>query len=191
MKSSDTKLAELLDRAVASGAVIKGGGSWYSFGETRLGQGVDKTVAFLADNAETVAAIEAALAPKQEATQEHSTDAPPKPKRDAEAPGNGPGASETAPAIGGASRPEARAAEMPAGEFVTLAWPLPADMPEAALKAASIVLKSKSPRGRRRAGFALTRDETVVAFVDLSEEQLGALTGDSEIVVAVRFPKQA
>jgi recombination protein RecA len=50
-------VGDLLDLGVNGGAVEKSG-SWYSFGETRLGQGRDKTVEFLQANADLLAQVE-------------------------------------------------------------------------------------------------------------------------------------
>lgn len=93
----------------------------------------------------------------------------PREKRQAEAPETFAGASE--------------------GQFVTLAFPLPVDMPEGALKEASIVVTAKAATGRRRAGVFFTREETSIPFADLSEEHLAALTGDAELVVSLRVQK--
>src|SRR4051812_17319090 len=75
-KSDIEALTDLLDRSIAAGVVVKGGGGWVSFGETKLAQGVEKSAAFLAENAEIVAAIGAALAPHQETTSQLPPDAP-------------------------------------------------------------------------------------------------------------------
>ena len=48
---------DLLDLGVDEGIVEKSG-SWYSFGETRLGQGRDKTVEFLNANPDVMAIVE-------------------------------------------------------------------------------------------------------------------------------------
>ena len=50
MDNPDTKnLTELLDQAIAAAVVARGGGGWLHFGETKLAQGVEKSVAFLAE----------------------------------------------------------------------------------------------------------------------------------------------
>ncbi|ACF01857.1 hypothetical protein Rpal_3355 [Rhodopseudomonas palustris TIE-1] len=46
-----------------------------------------------------------------------------------------------------------------------------------------VIVKSKSDRGRRRAGFAFTREETRIPLADLSDDQLVALVADTELIV--------
>ena len=137
-----------------------------------------------ADDSKAPAAAEAVAAPKADAgasspvTAEAAgqmpavTDAPPEQKRDGGA-GNAAG-----PAVGG-------------GETMTIAYPPPAEMPAALLKDAKLVVKAKPERGRRRAGYAFTRAETEIPFDALDKEQLDALAGDTELVVALRLVKPA
>lgn len=47
-----------------------------------------------------------------------------------------------------------------------------------------VIVKSRSDRGRRRAGFAFTREETRIPVADLSVDQLAALAADTELIVA-------
>jgi recombination protein RecA len=51
---------DVLDNAVEH-KVVRKAGAWYSFGETRIGQGRDRTVAFLEANADIATEIEQAL----------------------------------------------------------------------------------------------------------------------------------
>jgi hypothetical protein len=87
----------------------------------------------------------------------------------------------------------ARASALPEAETETLdvAFPPPADVPEAILQLASLVVRAKAERGRRRAGHAFTREETVIPMVDLSAEQVAAIGGDQELVVLLRVPRRA
>ena len=55
-----SKMSELCDMGVTFG-VLEKSGSWYSYEGQRIGQGRDKTVAFLEENAEIAARIEAAI----------------------------------------------------------------------------------------------------------------------------------
>jgi len=50
-------IGDLLDLGV-NGGVVEKSGSWYSFGETRLGQGRDKTVEFLTANPDVMETVE-------------------------------------------------------------------------------------------------------------------------------------
>lgn len=58
------KVRELLDISVDCNIIDKSG-SWYSYGDTKLGQGVDKTVATLLDNPDLVEKIEQELKDKK------------------------------------------------------------------------------------------------------------------------------
>ena len=69
-----SKEGELLDLGMKAGIVLKSG-TWFSMkhptdGEIRLGQGLEKTRAFLSDNPDLASVIEAAIfekwAPKQD-----------------------------------------------------------------------------------------------------------------------------
>jgi recombination protein RecA len=51
---------DVLDRAVEA-KVVKKAGAWYSFGDLRIGQGRDKTVAFMEENPDVCAEIEQGL----------------------------------------------------------------------------------------------------------------------------------
>ena len=51
---------DVLDRAVEE-KIVKKAGAWYSFGETRIGQGRDKTVQFMQANSDINNEIEQAL----------------------------------------------------------------------------------------------------------------------------------
>lgn len=46
-----------------------------------------------------------------------------------------------------------------------------------------IIVKSKSVLGRRRAGFAFTREEARLRLADLSDDQINAIYDDPELVV--------
>lgn len=46
-----------------------------------------------------------------------------------------------------------------------------------------VIVKSKSERGRRRAGYAFTREETRIPLADLSDDQMVALVADAELIV--------
>lgn len=52
------RLSEMLEIAVERDIVKKAGGGWYSYGETKLGQGTDKVLALLNDNPELLSEIE-------------------------------------------------------------------------------------------------------------------------------------
>jgi hypothetical protein len=82
-------------------------------------------------------------------------------------------------------------APVPVCEFVSIAFPLPAGIPPLALEGSSIVVKAKPARGRWRAGRQFTREETVIPFGDLTEQQIAALAGDVELIVSLRVPKPA
>lgn len=141
---------------------------------------------------QSATAVGQAIAITEAGPQGPSNDAPQPAKQEA---------AETIAAASGAAtaegpgpvKPEGQswvaASQAPPPPFLTLAFPLPADIPPEALKAASIVVTSKAERGRRRAGFAFTRDETSIPFADLSEQQIEALTGDAELVVSLRVQK--
>ena len=103
-------------------------------------------------------------------------DAPPSAKPDA--------AAATFAAVSAAA-----ASALATPEFVTLRFPWPADAPADVLKQASIVVRAKSERGRRRAGFVFTRGETVIPYSDLDAAQLALLTGDAGLIVSLRVPK--
>ncbi|MCQ2349834.1 MAG: recombinase RecA [Paludibacteraceae bacterium] len=62
-----SRSGELVDLAVEAG-VIKKSGSWYSYGETRLGQGRESTKSCMIDNPELAAEIEAKVVEKFTAT---------------------------------------------------------------------------------------------------------------------------
>jgi len=69
---------EILDLAVASGLIRKSG-SWYSWGDDRIGQGRDNSVAFLADNPElTEGLVDQILEIKGIKERPESADAPEK-----------------------------------------------------------------------------------------------------------------
>lgn len=53
-------IGDVLDRACEFGIVRKSG-AWYSFGETRIGQGRDRTVGFLEENRDVLVDIEGAV----------------------------------------------------------------------------------------------------------------------------------
>jgi hypothetical protein len=116
------------------------------------------------------------------------------PASDSTPPTEAAGAAEHAAAPDRASAPgevvTERVGERPV-DFVTLSFPLPDSVPAEALKHASIVVKAKSQHGRRRAGYAFTREETVIPYLDLDAMKLGALVEDAELVVAIRIPKPA
>jgi hypothetical protein len=73
--------------------------------------------------------------------------------------------------------------------FLAPLFPLPDDIAETALKDASIVVSARPERGRRRAGFAFTREKTAIALADLEQDQIAALAGDPELDVSLRLPK--
>jgi len=181
MDNPDTKnLTELLDQAIAAAVVARGGGGWLHFGETKLAQGVEKSVAFLAEHAEVAAAIEAAVAPRRPAQELPGEEAS--------------GTAREAPSTGGGTVDQGQtvvtqSAPPHSGEFITLSFPLPADLPGEAFKNVSIVVKAKPAQGRWRAGRKFTREESVIPHVDLSAQQIEALTGDSELIVSVRVPR--
>jgi recombination protein RecA len=57
-------ISEMVDMAVAC-KVIDKGGSWYSYGETKLGQGKDNVVALLRDNIELTEEIKKEIKEKR------------------------------------------------------------------------------------------------------------------------------
>jgi len=66
--------------------VVQKSGSWYAFGETRLGQGKEKAVEFLAQNPELLAEVrEQTLAALKLGKQVHRTAAPLSPEQDGDA----------------------------------------------------------------------------------------------------------
>lgn len=72
-----SKQSEILDLGVEHG-VVKRAGAWYSYGDTRLGQGRDQSRLFLEENAELADEIEAkireAFAPKRAAEEEQEVE---------------------------------------------------------------------------------------------------------------------
>lgn len=86
---------------------------------------------------------------------------------------------------------EEAVAALAAPEFVTLKWPLPSGISQAALQNASIIVRSKSEKGRRRAGMSFTREETVLPYSTTSGEVLGLLISDAHLSVSLRVPKPA
>lgn len=113
------------------------------------------------------------------AEKPHTADAPPEPTQDAAA-ADSAAAAKPAAAPGGEPRPGQK--------FLTLSWPLPDNIPERALAEAQLVVKAKGDKGRRRAGFAFSREETVIPLTELKAGQIAALADDRELVVAVRVP---
>jgi recombination protein RecA len=55
-----SKLGDLIDQALAMG-IIQKSGTWFSFGDTRLGQGRENARAYLEQNPELVQQIEQAV----------------------------------------------------------------------------------------------------------------------------------
>lgn len=53
-------IGDVLDRACEFG-IVKKSGAWYSFGETRIGQGRDRTIGFLEENRDVLIDIEGAV----------------------------------------------------------------------------------------------------------------------------------
>jgi len=74
-------------------------------------------------------------------------------------------------------------------DFLAPFFPLPPGITEAALKGASLVVSAKPARGRRRAGFAFTRDKTTIPLASLDREKIAALAGDAELDVSLRVQK--
>jgi hypothetical protein len=74
-------------------------------------------------------------------------------------------------------------------ESISLAWPLPSDLPVEALADALFVVAARTDRGRRRAGFAFGREETVIPFSDLTDEQRDAIAFDPQLDAHVRLVK--
>ncbi|MGL5166640.1 MAG: HI1506-related protein [Afipia sp.] len=181
-KSSITKATaldtarDLFNRALQATAVVKVGNE-YNFGEIAIGSSKDKAAAFLAEHADVAQSIQAALVLRAqgnaagEQTREESR------LEDAQI--------EERNRENLGQRHAAKESKAP-GEPLTLSFPLPAELPEQALKSASIIVTSKSPSGRRRAGLAFTREETVIPYVEVSAEQIAALTGDPELIVCLR-----
>lgn len=112
------------------------------------------------------------------------TDAPQEQKRDAEAPEAIAGASETSSAAQGNQPPPDAS-----GGLVTLAFPLPADIPPFVLERAVVIVTAKPARGRWRAGRQFTREETLIPFTELRDVEIDMLTGDAELVVSLRVQK--
>lgn len=54
---------------------------------------------------------------------------------------------------------------------------------QAASSGASIIVSTKAPLGRRRAGCAFSREDTTIPLADLSQEQLDAIKGDDALIV--------
>ena len=69
---------DVLDQAVEH-RVVKKSGAWYSLGELRLGQGRDRTVAFLEENPEVASEVEQALFAKLFPSEEEEEEAPAEP----------------------------------------------------------------------------------------------------------------
>lgn len=79
----------------------------------------------------------------------------------------------------------------PGGETMITGYPPPPGIPAERLAAATLVVKAKPERGRRRAGHSFTREETEIPLADLTEDQRAAIAGDRELVVALRLAKPA
>lgn len=56
--------------------------------------------------------------------------------------------------------------------------------PSSSLKGLSIVVTSLSPKGRRRAGYAFTREPTTIPVRLLSESEYDAIVGDPALAVS-------
>jgi hypothetical protein len=74
------------------------------------------------------------------------------------------------------------------GETIDVPWGEPAPYAVAA-GSVSLVVRSRSAKGRRRAGMAFTREETVLRLVDIDPVRGEQITGDPELIVKVRIPK--
>ncbi len=90
---------ELLDMAVLAGVVQKSG-SWFSYGDVRLGQGRDAAKNYFADNPEVAAEVEAKVREKMKEQEEAKV----KPRRPVSAPAPAVPSAQAAPA---AKAPEA------------------------------------------------------------------------------------
>lgn len=102
----------------------------------------------------------------------------------AQAPANNMSAGEVADAgaAGHAAAPKAPA--LPETIDLAFATPLPPEVKAAA----SLVVTTKAKAGRRRAGYAFGREETVIPLAELSDDQIAALDADPLLTVMVRAP---
>lgn len=103
-----------------------------------------------------------------------ATDATPEPKQ------KGPAESVADPAA--APTPERRTPRV-----MEVVAPVPnlEDLPPHLQQHASWIVKSK-PKSRRRAGYDFTREETLIPFAALSDEQRAAIEGDPLLVLSLR-----
>lgn len=185
-KPSEKTITALVDRALEAGKIEKSG-NWFSFAGERLGNGKAASVAFLIENAAVVDKIEAALAP--DATDKSVADSAGLKSRTDQSEQED-RADDLIPQGGAVSASTAPPAiAQPGATPVTLSFPLPTGASRDDLKNASIVVMAKPPQGRRRAGRAFTREETLIPYADLDDEQIAALTGDPELIVTLRLPK--
>ena len=77
-----------------------------------------------------------------------------------------------------------------APEFLTLGFPLPAEIAARDMDDAIVVVRSKAERGRRRAGISFSREATELRWADIAD-RIDQLSTDPELVVAVKIPKPA
>lgn len=76
---------------------------------------------------------------------------------------------------------------MKARNAPTLAFPLPADLPERAFEGALLVVKSKPAIGRRRAGYAFTPEEIELPWAELEPAVRDAIVADPQLDCALRL----
>lgn len=174
--------AELFDAAAAADLITKGGGGWLSIGSQRLGQGRDKSIQSIEENEELRTAVETALKTKDDLSGDSSHGA----------------TSELAKNAGGTSYVESdietpprhdKQERTPEVTTIDLSFPLPSDIPHNALQAASVVVKSKSDKGFRRAGYGFAPQETIIPYADIPAETLGALVNERELIVKLRIAR--
>jgi recombination protein RecA len=70
-----SKSGELLDLGIAGG-VIEKSGSWFSYGEHRIGQGRENAKTFLKENGDVCARLEAAIRSRTEKVAEEMMTGP-------------------------------------------------------------------------------------------------------------------
>lgn len=76
-------------------------------------------------------------------------------------------------------------------ETIDVLYPPPAGMPASVLDAAQLVVKATTSKGRWRIGRHFTREETLIPFASISDEQKQALLDDPRIDVKLRLFKPA
>lgn len=76
-------------------------------------------------------------------------------------------------------------------ESIDVLYPPPPGIPASVLEGAQLVVKATTSKGRWRAGRKFTRDEALIPFTSVTDEQKQALVDDPKIDVKLRLFKPA